>query len=70
MSFWLAEMGVKRIFGERWIAPSPPEALTFELLLVLGSAVQCFVLGIAVQSILQMLNRDRREPDTSRSRPA
>lgn len=70
VSFWLAEMGVKLIFGERRIAPTPPESLTFELLLVLGFAVQCLVLGIVVRSILQMLNRDRREPGTPTSRPA
>lgn len=69
-SFWLAETGVNLIFGDRRIAPSGTESLTFELLLVLGFALQCLLLGVVVQSVLQMFNRGRREPDTPGSRPA
>jgi hypothetical protein len=69
VSFWLAEVGVNLILGGRRIAPSPAQALTFEILLVLGFALQCLVLGIVVQSILRGLTRGR-EGGTASSRPA
>ncbi len=59
-SFWLAETGVGLLFGDRRIAPSGAEALTFELLLVLGFSLQCFVLGVIVQWLLRTLKHDRR----------
>ena len=51
VSFWLAELGVGLAFDQRRIGPSPLEALTFEVLLILGFALQCFVLGMILRAI-------------------
>jgi hypothetical protein len=60
ISLWLAEEGVSVIFDGRRIWPGGPESLTFEVLLVLGFSLQCFVLGGLVQWLLQTLKHNRR----------
>jgi len=63
VSFWLAELGVRLGFDQRRIAPSPLESLTFEMLLILGFALQCFVLGM-ILSDLRPADRACYEPGT------
>ena len=61
VSFWLAHVGVRAVFGDRRIAPSPPESLIFELLLVVGFALQCVVVAGVVQWIVHAIKRGRRD---------
>jgi len=51
VSFWLAEQGVRLGFDQRRIAASTLESLTFEVLLILGFALQCFLLGMILRAI-------------------
>jgi len=56
---WLAEEGLTLLFDRRGIGPSSAQVRLYEVFLVLGSAVQCLVLGIAVQAGLIVLRRRR-----------
>jgi hypothetical protein len=51
VSFWLAEQGVGLAFDQRRIFPTAHEAIVFEVLLVLGFALQCFLLGMILRAI-------------------
>ena len=51
LSFWLAPEGVRLGFDQRRIAPSMLESLTFEVLLILGFALQCFLVGMISKAI-------------------
>lgn len=44
-AFALAEKGVGLLFDTRRLAPTPGEALAFDLLLVLGFGLECMVVG-------------------------
>ena len=69
VSFRLADVGVRMIFGDRAIAPSPAASLTFELLLVIGFALQCLVVAGVVLWIVRALTRSRRnDPHFNRRR--
>lgn len=59
MSIWLAEEGLTLLFDRRGIGPSSVQVRLYEVFLVLGSAVQCFVLGVAAQGALIGLRRLR-----------
>ena len=59
VSIWLAEEGFTLLFDRRGIGPSSAQVRLYEVFLVLGSAVQCLVLGIAVQAGLIVLRRRR-----------
>jgi hypothetical protein len=43
VSFWLAEQGVGLAFDQRRVFPTQTEAIAFEVLMVLGLALQCFL---------------------------
>lgn len=48
-AFVFAERGVSLFFDQRRIAPSGGEAALFELLLVVGFGMECFILGFLIQ---------------------
>lgn len=49
---FLAATGTHYVFGSRGIAPSPAEAVLFEVLLVTGFSLECFVAGLLVQWLM------------------
>lgn len=57
ISFGLAEVGVSVVFSQERIAPSNLESMTFEVLLVAGFSLQCFLLGLILQSLVGLLNK-------------
>jgi hypothetical protein len=59
LSYWLAEEGVTWFFNPRRIGPSSEEALLYDVLLVLGLAAQCALLGAFVQGLLSVVRRTR-----------
>jgi hypothetical protein len=59
VSVWLAEQGVRLAFDQRRVFPTPPEAIAFDVLLVLGFAMQCFLLGIILRAIFTSRPRTR-----------
>lgn len=52
-AFAFAEKGVALIFDPRRIAPTPGEALTFELLLILGFGLESMVVGLLWESLVR-----------------
>jgi hypothetical protein len=57
VSIWLAEGGLTLLFDRRGIGPSEAQVRLYEVFLVLGAAVQCLLLGIAVQGALTVFRR-------------
>jgi hypothetical protein len=57
LSIWLAEEGLTLLFDRRGIGPSTAQVRFYEVFLALGAALQCLVLGIAVQAGLIVLRR-------------
>ena len=54
-------------FDLRGIAPPPGAAATYEILVVIAFALQCFVLGFAVSEMRRLSNRHvRPRPDAQR----
>lgn len=49
VSIWFGEAVTELIFDQRRIGPSPNESLTYDILLVAGFAMQCFVVAAFVQ---------------------
>lgn len=51
LGFQFAEWTVRLFFDQRRVFPTPTEALVFDLLLVVGFAVQCLILGTAISGV-------------------
>jgi len=52
-----AERVLPLLFDLRGIAPPPGAPAMYEILLVVGFALQCFVLGFAVSEVRRLSNR-------------
>lgn len=48
VGFWFAERTTALLFDQRRIAPTSMEALTFELLLILGFGLECLIVGLII----------------------
>jgi len=68
VSLWLAEAVVAGAFREHPIWPSLWKMATYELVLVLGFALQCLLLGMVVQLIMSVLEYGYRARGTAGSR--
>lgn len=51
-AFAFAENTVSLLFDPRRIAPTPSEAVAFDLLLILGFGLECMLVGFLVQIFL------------------
>lgn len=52
-AFTFAEKGAALFFDQRRIAPTPGESALFEVLLVIGFGIECFLVGLLVRWFLQ-----------------
>jgi hypothetical protein len=53
--FWFAEKTRALLFDQRRIAPTPAEAVTFEVLLIVGFGIECLIVGLVIFWILRKL---------------
>jgi hypothetical protein len=51
--FWFAERTTALLFDHRRIAPTPVEAATFEVLLIVGFGIECLIAGLVISWILR-----------------
>jgi hypothetical protein len=54
-AFWLAGKAAAVLFDQRRLAPTPGEAGFFELSLVVGFGMECFLVGLVIARILRRI---------------
>ena len=61
-AFHFAEKAAGLFFDQRRLAPTPGESALFDVFLVIGFGIECFVLGLIVQWVLRRFGGSRSAP--------